>query len=288
MHAPILKAEECLSRMNLLCLVVSVRFASVITFFHERQKMVNHLTKMLVLLGLISAGCSEKSLVQDNPQESFAIARKSYEEHNYEIAIKKLSEFKSRFPYSRYAIEAELLIADCYFETNKFTEAGVAYEQFVKLHPKHERLDYVLFRVGLSYWKDAPTEIDREQEYTQTSIKKWDRLLKEFPSSSFAGEARALMVEGKTRIAKSEDFIARFYCRKNIWHACAYHSMLLLERHPEEKELARRALERAAMALENIASEEPYGKNKNLFNRETGKEELLKKAQDLREKASHF
>lgn len=270
--------------MNFPYLMVSVRIASVIASFCEEQKLVNHLKHIILLGSLLTAACSEKGLVQDNPQESFAIARAPYEDRNYEIAIKKLSEFQSRFPYSRYAIEAELLIADSYFETGKYIEAGVAYEQFVKLHPKHEKLDFALFRVGLCYWKDAPSEIDREQEYTQLSINKWDRLIKEFPSSSYSQEAQELIKKGQDRIAKAEDFIASYYCRKNIWHSCAYHSLIILERFAEHTELAKKAVQRAAMALEKIAQEEPYGKNKNLFNRDATKEELLKRAQDLKQR----
>jgi outer membrane protein assembly factor BamD len=245
--------------------------------------MLNHLKYMLLLLSLLTVACSEKALNQDNPQESFANARRSYDSHNYEDAIKKLSEFKSRFPYSRYATEAELLIADSYFETGKFTEAGVAYEQFVKLHPKHEKLDFALFRVGLCYWKDAPSEYDREQEYTQISINKWERLLKEFPSSPHSAEAQEFMKIGYLRISKSEDFIARFYCRKEIWHSCAYHSLIILERFPEQKDMVKAAIQRAAMALEKIANEVPYAKEINLFNRDHTKEELMMRAEKLRE-----
>lgn len=245
--------------------------------------MVNISKYIFILMVLLSAGCSEKDLKDDNPQESFANAREPYEHHNYEIAIKKLSEFKSRFPYSRYAIEAELLIANSYFESGKFTEAGVAYEQFVKLHPKHEKLDFALYRVGLSYWKDAPSEIDREQEYTQIAINKWERLISEFPQSPHSKEAQEFITEGKLRIAKAEDFIARYYCRKNIWHSCAYHSLIILERFPEQKELANEAIKRAAMALEKIAKDEPSD-SKNLFNRDSSSEDILKKAADLKEK----
>ena len=243
--------------------------------------MVNDLKHMVLLVSLLAAGCSEKELIQDNPQESFAIAKAPYEERNYEVAIKKLNEFKSRFPYSRYAIEAELLIADSNFETNKFTEAGVAYEQFVKLHPKHEKTDLVLYRIGLCYWKDAPSEIDREQEYTQISIKKWERLIKEFPQSPHSEQAKQFIKAGKLRMAQAEDFIARFYCKKSIWHSCAYHSLIILERFPEQTELAQAAIQRASLALEKLAKEEPYGEQKNLFNRDASQEELLKKAHDL-------
>lgn len=249
--------------------------------------MLNNLKYMVILLCLLAAACTEKGIIPDNPQESFANAREPYDDHNYELAIKKLGEFKSRFPYSRYAVEAELLIADSYFATGKFTEAGVAYEQFVKLHPKHEKIDLALFRVGLSYWKDAPEQIDREQEYTQIAISKWEKLIKEFPSNPYTSEAKELMDKGKLRIAKSEDFVARYYCRKEIWHSCAYHSLIILERFKDYTDLATAAIERASIALEHIAKEKPYAKEKNLFNRDATPEELMEKSRSLRERLQH-
>src|SRR5690606_40263897 len=64
-----------------------------------------------------------------------------------------------------------------HYELGQFTEAALAYEQFVKLHPKHPQVDYSLFRVGESYWQDSPEEIDREQEYTLKAIDEWQKLI---------------------------------------------------------------------------------------------------------------
>ncbi len=269
--------------------MVSVRIASVIASFREGLKLVNNLKHMISLALFLTAACVEKGLVEDNPQESFANAREPYDQHNYDIAIKKLGEFKSRFPYSRYAIEAELLIANSQFELGKFAEAGVDYEQFAKLHPKHPQMDFALFRIGMAYWKDAPEDIDREQEYTQLAIHKWERLLKDYPQSPHTEEARKFIATGHRRIAESEDFVARYYCRQKIWHSCAYHSLIILEHFANETALAKEAVRRAAYALENLAREyDPNKRDKNLFDRDSNKEELLKKAEEFKERAKRL
>ncbi len=269
--------------------MVSVRFVFVIASFREGLKLVNKLKHMFFFGLLLTASCAEKGIVDDNPQESFANVRIPYEDHNFEIAIKKLGEFKSRFPYSRFASEAELLIADCHFELGKFAEAGVEYEQFVKLHPKHPQLGFALFRIGMSYWKDAPNEIDREQEYTRLAIQKWQRLLKEYPDSSESREAKQLMEKGQRRIAEAQDFIARFYCRKEIWDSCVYESMNILENFPHEKDLAKEAIQRAAKGFAKLAKHyNPEHKDKNLFYRDSTKEDLEKKAREFKERAARL
>ncbi len=249
--------------------------------------MLNHLRHIILSSLLVLTACSEKNLNPDDPQESFSVASQPYNEHDYEIAIKKLGEFKSRFPYSRFALEAELLIANCYFNLGKYAEAGPAYEQFAKLHPKHPQLDYVLFRSGQSYWMDAPTEIDREQEFTGLAIARWERLLKEFPQSQYTAEATQLTKVGKRRIAESENFVTAFYCKKGLWHSCAYHSLLIIERYSDHRDLVKEAAKRASMAFKRLAEHGPTLENKdtNLFYRSMSQETLLQKSRELEEKA---
>ncbi|MBI2603282.1 MAG: outer membrane protein assembly factor BamD [Deltaproteobacteria bacterium] len=237
---------------------------------------------ILLILSLHFVSCAEKQFNPDDPQGSFAMAREPYDDENYEIAVKKLGEYKSRFPYSRFATEAELLIAHSYFEMGKYAEASVAYEHFVKLHPKHPELELALFRIGMSYWKDAPEEIDREQEFTKLALEKWERLLKEHPQTSYAAEARGFMTEGRRRIAESERFAARFYCKQGIWHSCAYRYLKILEHYPENLELKEEAQKKASHALRKLANEwDENTKDKNLFFKDMTKDQILQKANSL-------
>src|SRR6185312_11564391 len=151
---------------------------------------------LLLLAGFLTS-CAEKEFDPNNPEKSYSIAKEPYDDGNYEIALTKLGEFKSRFPYSKYATEAELLIANSQFELGHYTEAALAYEQFVKLHPRHPKADFAEFRVGESYWQDAPEEIDREQDYTLKAIKEWGKLLEKMPDSPYAKKAKELIAKGK-------------------------------------------------------------------------------------------
>jgi outer membrane protein assembly factor BamD len=198
-------------------------------------------------------GCAEKEFDPNDPEKSYGIAKEPYDDENYEIALTKLGEFKSRFPYSKYAVEAELLIANAQYELDHFTEAALAYEQFVKLHPKHPKVDYAMFRVGESYWADAPEEIDREQEYTQKAIGEWQKLIEKMPESPYAKQAKEYVKQGKRRIADSIAFIARFYCKQELYPACAYRAIQLADEYPEFPDLRIEALGFAIKALDKVA-----------------------------------
>lgn len=246
--------------------------------------MLKKLLSVLVLFSLLLASaCSEKELDPNDAKKSFGIAKEPYDDNRYEDAIRRLSEFKSRFPYSQFTAEAELLIADSQFKMDRFQESAVSYETFVKLHPKHPKVDYAMFRTGESYWQDAPEVISREQEYTEKAVVQWRELIEKFPESSYSKEAKVLVEQGTRRLAESMRFVARFYCKQEIWHACAFRYIRLLELYPQYKDMSNEALERAADALDKVADEKEKkpDSDKNLFVRSMT-------AQQIREKAANF
>lgn len=239
---------------------------------------------LLLSLSLVWGACSEKEFDPNDPAKSFTIAKEPYDDKSYDIAIQKLGEFKARFPYSKYAVEAELLIANSHYELAHYTEAAFAYEQFVKLHPKHPQVDYAAFRVGESYWQDAPEQIDREQDYTIKAVKEWEKLISKQPNSAYAKQASDLIKRGKRRIAESMGFVARFYCKQEIHHACAYRSIQLADEYPEFPDLRVVALENAIKALEKVAdakARDPQS-DKNLYFKQMSADEIRARAVNFR------
>ena len=229
------------------------------------------------------SACAEKELDPNDPEKSFAIAREDYDDEHWELALTRLGEFKARFPYSRYATDAELLIANVYFNMGQYTEAALAYEQFVKLHPNNAEVDYALFRIGESYWAEAPEEIDREQDLTQKAVNEWQKLITRKPDSPYSTKARILIKEGTRRIAESIEFVAKFYCKLEIYHACAYRSIELADEFGEFPDLRIAALERAILALGKVAEgkEKDPGSDKNLYFKTMS-------AAQIRERAASF
>lgn len=235
-------------------------------------------------------GCMEKEFDPNDPEKSFGIAKEPYDDENFEIALSKLGEYKSRFPYSKYAVEAELMIANSHYELGQFTEAALAYEQFVKLHPKHPKVDYALFRVGESFWQDSPEEIDREQEYTLKAISEWQKLMTKSPNSEYAARAKELTKLGQRRVAESIAFIYKFYCKQDIFHACAYRAIQLADEYAEFPDLRIDALESAIMALEKVADAKAADveSDKNLYFKNMTAEEIRARAANFRKLLADF
>lgn len=233
---------------------------------------------------IIAVACTEERFDPNDPQKSFLLAREPYDDKSYEIALQKLGEFKTRFPYSQYATEAELLMANSHFELGQYIEAAAAYESFVKLHPKHPEVDYAQFRIGESHWQEAPEEIDREQDYTKLAVSSWQKLLKEKPKSKYAGEAAEKLKQGQQRLAESDEFISKFYCKLEIYHACASRSLKLAEDFKQFPKIRKDALNRAAKAFEKMAEikEQDPESDKNIYFKTMTAQEIRAKAVALR------
>jgi outer membrane protein assembly factor BamD len=248
-----------------------------------REKFSNLLMLLVIFLGAPLA-CVDKAVDPSDPAASFANARAPYDDEMYEVAITRLGEFKSRFPYSKNAPDAELMIANSHYKLGQYPEAAAAYEQFVKLHPRHAEADMAQYRIGESYWAEAPEEIDREQEYTIKAINEWEKLVVSYPASTYKNKADDFLKTGKRRVADHSEFIARFYCKREIYHACAYRYIELAEKFPQFKDLQKLAFAEAGRAFGELAK----GKSKdeqsdtNIYYKSMSSAQLQQKSEEMK------
>jgi outer membrane protein assembly factor BamD len=251
------------------------------------SKKICNILQLLIISALFTNACVEKDIDPNDPAASFAKARESYDDELYEIAIQKLGEFKSRFPYSKHAPEAELMVANSHYELNHYSEAASAYEQFTKLHPKHEQAEFAQFRVGESYWAEAPDSIDREQDYTIKAITEWEKLIKNYPQSPNLGKAQELLKQGRRRVAEHFEFIAKFYCKQEIYHACAYRYLELAEQYPQFKDLTKEAYSKASLAFEEMSKlkSKDEQSDANIYFKSMSSNDLKQKSAELKRKA---
>ena len=240
-------------------------------------------------MSFITTGCNEELYDLENQDKAFNYIKKSYSDGVYEKTIEYARQFKTRYPYTQSNVEVSLIIADSYFELQEYIEAAIYYHRFVKLYPNHPKRAYALYKVGDSYWQQAPTAIDREQSFTQNALKEWKKLVDLYPNSPYASKALILLKEGELRLFKSQKFIASFYCKQHLWHACAYRSLKLVEDYPKMFDAKKEALESASRAFEHLAqkSQQKNQKNSdsNLYFRDLSSGELKKKAKELKEEA---
>ncbi len=166
-------------------------------------------------------GCSGKSVDENNPASVYEDAESDISDKRYLMAIDKLKNVKNRFPYSHQATLAQLRIADVYFLEESFVEAAASYEGFRDLHPKHERADYVLFRIAESYHKQLPDNRDRDLTPGSKALEAYRELFRLYPTSTYTAEGRERLKEIGELLAEKEMYIANFYFKQNQYDNAA-------------------------------------------------------------------
>jgi outer membrane protein assembly factor BamD len=226
---------------------------------------LKYLPFLVLFTGLLA--CSTMDKKSDTPDGAFAIAEEFDKDERYEEAIRRYTEVKNKFPYSNFATKAELAIADVYFKQESYPEAQVSYQAFRELHPKHAQTDYVIFRIGLSYFNQLPSTIDRDLTIAHEAISSFDELMKKFPDSQHVNEAAEKKLSTVKMLAEKEDYIAFFYFKREMFDSALPRYEGLIAKYPgvgfDEK-----ALYGAAASAAKIG---------DAFKTKKYKDELLKK-----------
>src|SRR4026208_66562 len=108
---------------------------------------------LALLLALAAAGCSslrEKDETQGwSAQRLYGEAKDEMYSRNWEKAIKYLEKLEARYPYGRFAQQAQLDVAYAYGKSGERASAVAAADRFIKLYPNHTSVDYAWYLKGL-------------------------------------------------------------------------------------------------------------------------------------------
>jgi outer membrane protein assembly factor BamD len=215
--------------------------------------MLNIRATSLILIGfftisgsLFLSGCGSDEKKADTAESSYELAQQYDKDERYEESIRRYQEIKNKYPYSKYAVLSELAIADANFKQESYPEAQVAYQNFKDLHPKHPQIDYVTFRLALSYYNQLPPTSDRDLSLASNTILNFDEVLHQYPNSEYVKEAQEKKLAVLKLLAEKEIYIADFYFKKGQWDSARLRYEGEIKKYPGQ-EFEARALSRAVI-----------------------------------------
>lgn len=150
---------------------------------------------------------------------------------NYSKAIETFQQIVDNYPYSEYEVEAQLRIADAYFEDGRYDEALSYYRDFGDLHPQHPKVPYTILRSALCKYKQTEATY-RDQTETREAIQYLETLLRRFPYSEEGRQGEVLYYELRTRLAKSVMDIGDFYLDREQYQSAANRYRDVLDEYP--------------------------------------------------------
>lgn len=168
-----------------------------------------------------------------SPVEIYERGLRSLRRGYYTRALEDFNRVRNYHRDDPISVKAQLAIADVYFKKHDFEQARFAYEEFATYHPRHENLDYVTFRIGLSIYKRAPLAAGRDQTATRSALNTWSGFDSRYPGSAHADDVARMSGKARDRLARKELRIAQFYQNRDAWGAVQGRTETLVRRYPD-------------------------------------------------------
>ena len=243
---------------------------------------------IFLVLFITSCATSDKKDYKTKEQEAYLSTKKDFEDKDYLEAIVGLDEFISKFPYSKNIADAQKTLADAYFNLKNYSSAAISYQKFMFLYPDHKQIDYIIYKVGMCYWNEAPDDADQAQQFTKKSIDIWQGLRTQFPNSDYIKKIEPLIVKGQQKIAESKFLVAKFYFKQKNYHSSIYLLKNLinknqLELHPElTKKSLEIGLEAINMVKADLNSFKEFKNEDNHLTKNLSKKQWISFLKDLK------
>lgn len=215
-------------------------------------------TGFATLTGGSLSGCGGKSVSEADPAALYKDAEEDISSDRYQLAIDKLRMVRNKFPYSKYAVDAQLRIADVYYMQELYPEAASNYETFRDLHPKHEKVAYAMFRIGKSYFKDIPGTIARDLTPAQKALDAYNEFLRRFPTAPESAEAHKDVADCRKVLAEKELYIGNFYYKRDFYESAKPRYEKILELYSDTPSSSE-AQYKLTKSNEKIAEEKAKG-----------------------------
>jgi len=203
---------------------------------------------VLALLFIAAAalgGCKSTEVDETagwSAQKLHGEAKDAMTNKTWDKAIKYLEKLEARYPYGRYAQQAQLDVAYAYWKDGQRATGITAADRFSKLYPNHPNVDYAYYLRGLINFNensglfsliDNPDLSERDSKGTRESFEAFKELVLRFPESKYSEDARARMRYLVNSLAQYEVHVARYYMKRTAYVAAANRAQYAVVNYPQ-------------------------------------------------------
>ncbi len=212
----------------------------------------------LLLLGLGSAGCSwmpwvgkDKDRAEEDlnatEQQLYRDTQRALRAGNYDRAIQGLQQLEARFPFGRYAEQAQLEIIYAQYMSYDHDTARASADRFIRLHPQHANIDYAYYIKALAAFNKNRGLLDRifatdlskrDMTAARDAYADFAQLLALYPESQYAPDANLRMVYLRNLLAEAEIHVADYYMRRGAYLAASNRARHVIETYSKSQSVA--------------------------------------------------
>lgn len=206
---------------------------------------------LAILLLAVAAGCSMDPVDETRdwgPDKIYYAARSELQSKNYQKALGYYQKLESRYPYGRFAQQAQLDTAYAYWKDTEPALALAACDRFIREHPNHPDVDYAYYLKGrINFNEDLGVLgfisrkdlTERDPQAARDAFDAFKELVTRFPESKYASDARARMIYLVNALASHEAYVAEYYFRRGAFVAAVNRAQSVLTTYPQTPSVER-------------------------------------------------
>ncbi len=201
---------------------------------------------------LLTTACSskknEKPKVPDKPaSELYAQAQKELQEASFEKATDVLEALDNRYPFGPHSQQVQLDLIYAYYKRDDSALALANIDRFMRLNPTNPNLDYLYYLRGLTHMAEdkqffqnlfGVDRFNRDPRYALQAFNDFAHLIRYYPDSHYAKDARLRLIFIKNKLAKYEIAIAQWYIKRKAYIAAINRAKIVLNNYPDTKLVA--------------------------------------------------
>jgi outer membrane protein assembly factor BamD len=176
---------------------------------------------MTALLPLLSS-CGSNDTAKKGPagpvEELYNNGVDALNAHRFSTADDQFNAVEQNYPYSTWAVNAQLMSGYSLYLQNKYTESIGTLDRFIQLHPAHRDIGYAYYLRSLCYYEQI-ADIERDQKVTEQAMNALREVVNRFPDTSYANDAKLKIDLCIDHLAGKEMEIGRFYQKQHLYEA---------------------------------------------------------------------
>ena len=178
---------------------------------------IRHARRVLAaaaLAVLAACGAREKQDYVERPVEQlYNSGVDALAAERYATAARAFDEVERQHPYSAWATKAQLMAAYAHYQNNKYDDAIVAVDRFIQLNPSNRDVGYAYYLKALCFYEQI-TDVQRDARMTELALRALEEVLRRFPDSAYARDARLKIDLTHDHLAGKEMEVGRFYMER--------------------------------------------------------------------------
>jgi len=216
--------------------------------YPSKQTWLSPATFLILALAFVLTACHKDDKEGDDgktAEQLYVEAKALLDDQNWQSAVRAYKVLQTRFPFGRYAEQAQLEMAYAFYKAGQPEQALATADRFIRMYPTHPNVDYAYYIRGLTNYEQRigfleklmPTRIrDRDQTAALEAFQDFDELCRRFPDSRYAPDARERMIYLRNALSYYEIDVANYYMRRKAYVAAANRARYLIETFPGSPE----------------------------------------------------